>query len=257
MNRNEDGFTIVELLVVMIVSSLLIGVITSFGLNYWGRTVGLSSAQQAFVSRLNAGDYLRNGVDSASGLITQNDLPDAHVGSADPMDVTGTHWLTIHAVPATITMGATGVMTPLIYYTRPSVDTSKNIVLNGSVAYEDDIVLYLDGTTKQLLARTIINPNVSSNAARSTCPAAVATTACPADIVIASDVSSMGMRYFSRSGNLINYQSSTDVLTGSFNGPDYPSVEIVEFTLNLYRKGELHSTPGTSNQTVIRVALRN
>ncbi len=257
MKRAADGFTIVELLVVMLVSSLLIGIITGFGLNYWARTVGLGTAQKAFVSRLNAGDYLRNGVDSASGLITQNDIPESHVGAVDPMDGTGTHWLTIHAVPSTLTTGAAGVITPLIYYTRPSVDTSKNIVLNGSVAYEDDVVLYLDGTTRQLMARTIANPNVTNNAARTTCPAAIATNACPADIVIASDVSSVGMRYFSRSGNTINYQSSTDIATGMFNGPDYPSVEIVEFTLNLYKKGELHNAPNTINQTVIRVALRN
>ena len=257
MSREANGFTIVELLVVMLVSSLLIGVITGFGLNYWGRTVGLSTSQQAFVSRLNAGDYLRNGVDSASGLINQNDLPDSHTGNVDPMDGTGTHWLVIHAFPATISMGASGSSTPLIYYTRPSVNTSKNIVLNGAVAYEDDVILYLNGTTKQLVARTIANPYASSNVARTSCPTGFVSNACPADTIIASNVISVGMRYFSKSGNPIDFHSSTDITTGAYNGPDYPSVEIVEFTLNLYKKAELHNALDTTNQTVIRVALRN
>ena len=107
-NHDQDGFTIVELLVVMIISSLLIGVLTGFALNYWGRTVGLSNSQATLISRLNAGDYLRNGIDSASGLITQNALPDPHVGNVDPADGTGTHWIPIHAVPTTITGGDSG-----------------------------------------------------------------------------------------------------------------------------------------------------
>jgi prepilin-type N-terminal cleavage/methylation domain-containing protein len=253
----SSGFTLVELLVVISVSGIMMTVITGFALRYWGKTISLSNDQQTLVSRLNSGDYLRAGVDSASGLITQNNLPDAHVGKPDPADGTGTHWLIIHAIPTTVVNGGVGTFTPLIYYNRPSIDTSKNIIMNGTIPYEDDVILYMNGTTKQLLARVIANQYAPSNSARTTCPAASATNACPADNVIANDVKNIGMRYFSRSGNTIDYTSIVDPNTGQYIGPDYPSVEIVEFTIQLFHKAQFHNAQDTTNQTVIRVALRN
>ena len=257
MNKHQAGFTIVELVIVMLVSSLLIGVISGFALNYWGRTIALNTAQSTLISRLNAGDYLRNDINSASGLITQNNLADPNVGAVDPADGTGTHWLIIHAIPTTITNGASGSITPLVYYNRPSVNSSKQIIMNGASPYEDNIVLYLDGTSKQLLARTIANGFAPSNRARTSCPKALVSSSCPADIVVAENVANMRMRYFSRSGNPIDYTSITDPLTLAYIGPDYSSVEIVEFTLNLFKKAELRNAADAQNQTVIRVALRN
>ena len=254
---DQRGLTVVELLVAIIVSSVMMAIVTAFALNYWTSTAVIQSDQQTLVSRLNAGDYLRDAIDSASGLITQNDLPDTHTGKPDPAILSGNYWLPIHAIPTTISVGATGTITPLAYYNRPSIDVSKNIVMNGSVAYQDDVVLYLNGTTKQLLSRTIANSAATNNKAKTSCPAALASQSCPADSVISDNVSSVTVRYFSRSGNAIDYTSITDPNTGNYIGPDFPSVEVVEYKLNLYNKAKLHNGADTSNQTVIRVALRN
>jgi type II secretory pathway pseudopilin PulG len=254
---NESGFTVVELLVVTIVSGILFASVSGFALNYWGKSIGLSNDSQTLVTRLNAGDYLRAGIDSASGLVIQNDLADPHVGNPDPGDSTGTHWVMIHAIPRTINMGASGTFTQVIYFNRASVDTSKNIIMNGTIPYQDNVVLYLNGSTKQLLARTVANGAAPSNRALTSCPPAVATNSCPADTVVADNVASVGMRYFSRSGNSIDYTSIIDPNTGGYIGPDFPSVEIVEFTLNLTQAAQFHNATNTSNQTVIRVALRN
>jgi Tfp pilus assembly protein FimT len=56
---DQRGVTIVELLVVMIISSFMVIVVTAFGLNYWGQSVNLEGSQETFVSRLNSGDYIR------------------------------------------------------------------------------------------------------------------------------------------------------------------------------------------------------
>jgi hypothetical protein len=129
--------------------------------------------------------------------------------------------------------------------------------MNGTIPYQDNVVLYLNGSTKQLLARTVANGAAPSNRALTSCPPAVATNSCPADTVVADNVASVGMRYFSRSGNSIDYTSIIDPNTGGYIGPDFPSVEIVEFTLNLTQAAQFHNATNTSNQTVIRVALRN
>ncbi|MDB5170528.1 MAG: hypothetical protein JWO35_222 [Candidatus Saccharibacteria bacterium] len=257
LHTDTRGVTIVELLVVMIVSSLIMGVVTSFGLDYWASSATLEADQETLVSRLNSGDYLRNAFNSTSGLITQNDIADLHTGSPDSAKTNGQYWLPIHAVPSTIQIGAKGTITPIIYFNRPSIDTSKNFIMNGTQPYEDDVILYMNGTTKQLLARTIANSSAANNRAKTSCPAALATTNCPADIVIAEDVSGAVTRYFSRSGNTIDYTSIVDPSTGAFIGPDFPSVEVIELKVNLFRKGKLSRSADSSNQTVVRVALRN
>jgi prepilin-type N-terminal cleavage/methylation domain-containing protein len=253
----EHGFTILELMVVIVVSSILVGVVTSFALTFWTNTAVVESDENTLVSRLNAGDYLRDALNSAVGLINQNDLADPHTGNTDPADNSGNYWLPIHAVPGTISAGAPGTITPVVYFNRPSTDTSKNIIMNGTIPYQDDVIIYLNGTTKQLLARVIANPDAPDNRAKTTCPAAQATNACPADTVIAENVSAVDTRYFSRSGNTIDYTSITDPNTGEYIGPDFPSVEVIEFNLKLFKKAQLHSGADTSNQTVIRIALRN
>ncbi len=254
---NQQGITIVELLVVIAVSAIMMTTVTGFALSYWTNTAVLQSDEGSLVTRLNAGDYLREAINSASGMINQNDLADSHTGNADPADVSGTYWLPIHAIPGTVNMGATSTITPLVYFNRPSVDTSKNIVMNGNIAYQDDVIIYMNGTTKQLLARVIANPSATNNRANTTCPEAQASQSCPKDTVIADDVSGVAMRYFSRSGNTIDYTSIIDSSTGAYIGPDFPSVEVIEFNLKLLKKAQLHNGSNTSNQTVIRIALRN
>lgn len=254
---NQSGTTIVELLVVVVVSALMMGIITAFALNYWASGATLAASQDTLVARLNSGDYMRGALDAASGLINQNDINDDHVGVTDPSDATGKHWLLIHATPTTVNMPAKGSVSPLIYFNRPSIDTSKNIILNGTIPYQDDVVMYLDGSTKQLLARTIANPYAPSNRAATSCPKAIATNSCPADVVIADNVQSVTTRYFSRSGNTIDYTSITDPNTGKFIGPDFPSVEVVECKIQFYVKSRLHNGADSANQTIIRVALRN
>lgn len=254
---NQAGITIVELLVVITVSLVLMTVTTAFALDYWGTGATLQSDEQTLVSRLNAGDYIRQAVDSSSGLVMQNDIADAHTGNADPSDGTGQYWLTIHAIPGTISMGAAGTITPLVYMERPSLDASKNNIMNGDIPYQDNVILYLNGTTKQLLARTLANPYAPANAAKTTCPPELASASCPPDTVVADNVSGVTMRYFSRSGNPIDYTSITDSLTGEYIGPDFPSVEVVEMKLLLSQQHSLATSQNTSNQTIIRVALRN
>lgn len=255
--RNQDGFTIPELLTVLIVSSLLSGLIITFGFNYWRFGALQQADQDTLISRLDAGDYIRENVGESSGLINQNSLVDNHVLAADPDIASGLYWLPLHAIPKTTPIGNSGTITPLLYFRKFSANKSKNLVMNGVIPYEDEYVLYLNGTTKQLLARTLANPSATNNRLLTSCPLADATSTCPADQVIVNDVASISTRYFSRNGTLLDYTSSTDPNTGEYDGPDFPVVEVLELTINLQKKPELISTDATKNSTIIRIALRN
>jgi prepilin-type N-terminal cleavage/methylation domain-containing protein len=254
--ENSDGFTLVELLVVMVLTVMFSGIIMTFFLDLWGSTATLENDSETFVSRQDAGDKLREAFNAATDLVTQNGIPDNHPNNIDPTDPTGTYWLKIHAIPATTDMPSSGT-TPLLYFEAPSVTSSKTFIMNGIAPFQDNYVLYLDAATKSLKMRVIANPTASGDRVTTTCPTANVSPSCPADKTIASDITSVSTRYFSRSGNLLDWTSITDPLTGQYIGPDFPSVEVVEVTLHLARKSTLHGGTNTTNETIIRVAFRN
>lgn len=252
----QSGFTVIELIVVMTLTLLFSGLITSFFLDLWGSTATLQNDSETFVGRENAGDSLRELFNTASDLTNQNGIPDSHANNPDPSDATSTYWQVLHAIPGATAMPSTGT-TPILYFEAPSVDASKNFIMNGTQAYQDNFVLYLDASTKSLMLRSLANPAASGDHIKTSCPPAQATSSCPADKTIASDISSVSLRYFSRSGNPLDWTSITDPLTGLYIGPDFPSVEVLELTLNMHRASIIHGGQDTSNETIVRIAFRN
>lgn len=253
----SSGFTLLELMAVMAVSLLFSGLVIYFAFEYWRLGATLSNDLDTYVSRLTAGDRLRDAINGSSGLIIQNSIADTHTGDPDLSIPSGDYWRPLHAVPGTISMGSAGTKIALLYFRSPSIDTSKSIIMNGSQPYEDEFVLYMDGTTKQLRMRVLANSSAPSNKNVTTCPSGSETSSCPVDRLIAENVSSVGLRFFSRSGNLMDYTSITDPVTGEYIGPDMPAVEVVEFILSVFKKSTLHGGADTTSQTIIRVALRN
>lgn len=260
MNRprnNQGGFTMPELIVAMVMTVMFTSLIMYFTIEYWRSLGTLQNDSETYVSRLTASDLLRDALNESSGLTNQAGIADPNAHAPDPAIGTNDFWLPIHAVPGTITNGGDGTYMPVLYFRRPSLDASKNIIYNGPQPYEDEFVLYMAGTDKKLMLRTLANASAIGNRADTTCPKSIATATCPADRLVAENVSSIDMRFFSRSGNLINYESIVDATTGDFIGPDYPAVEVVELSLRSTKKSTLKGGQDTSNQTVIRVALRN
>lgn len=254
---DQSGFTLPELMVVIFISGLFSGLLLFFMISYWRYGLLLESNLDTLTTRLNAGDFLRDNLNPASGLIIQNSIQDVNASNPDPAIVPANYWVPIHAIPGPIVMPAPGLTVPVTYYKRPSIDTSNVIILNGAQPYEDEFILYLNGTTKSLMSRSLANPDAPGNRLRTSCPESLATAACPADRTVATDLSQIDMRYFSKTGNLINYTSSYDTVNDVYTGPDFPVAEVIEFKLNLVKKPGLQKENATFNSTVIRVALRN
>ncbi|HSX17845.1 MAG TPA: type II secretion system protein [Candidatus Saccharimonadales bacterium] len=255
--KKQSGFTLIELLVVIILSTFFSILILTFTFEYWRYAYLLQADLDTLTTRLNAGDILREEIGTSSGMIIQNSITDTHTLVADPSIASGYYWLPNHAIPGTTAIGASGSYKPLIYFERYSFDSSGSYIMNGSQPYEDEYVLYLNGTTKSLMQRTLVNPSATGDRLKTSCPPAQATASCPADKTIATDIASVATRYFSRTGNVIDYTSITDPDTGAYIGPDFPVVEVLELTLNLTKKPTFQKTNATSNSTIIRIALRN
>jgi hypothetical protein len=241
----------------MIISLMFSGLILTFMFQYWRATATLNNDLTVFGSRLTAGDRLRDAINASSGLIMQNSIADAHVGDVDTSLSSGNYWRPLHAVPGTVTMGGNDTEISVLYFKSPSVDATGNIIMNGSQPYEDEFVLYLDGTTKEMRMRTLANASAPSNHKKTTCPSGSESASCPLDTLIAENMSSVALRYFSRSGNLIDYMSVIDPDTGDYIGPDMPAAEVVELVLYTYKSATVHGGLDTTSQNIIRVALRN
>lgn len=260
--NSERGLTVVELLIVMVVTGMLTGLIFTFSFSYWRQGLATQTELNAIIERLNASDYLRENLSSSSGLATQSSIQDNNVMKTEPTDSTGKYWKIIHAYSGLInnTSGAT----PVLYFKRLSTNSSQNVIYNGLLPYEDEYIIYMDAPSKQLRVRVLANPNATGNALKTTCPPASASSSCPPDKILANDITGVSMRYFTKAGLDITYSetqmtdtSVTPNVTYTVYGPDYPVVEVVELTLKLSKVPNHKVDDALRSSTIIRVALRN
>lgn len=257
MKSSESGFTLPELLIAIILSAFFSMLLLFFFFQYWRYGYELQADEDTLTTRLDAGDLLRSELSTATGTIIQNGLADQNALVPDPSIASNQYWKPLHAIPGTTNMPAAGTYTPLLYFRRYSVDSSGRYIMNGTQPYHDEYVLYLNGSNDSLMQRTIANPNATGNKLQTSCPPSLATSTCPADKVVATDVSSVAARYFSRTGNTIDYTSIWDPDINAYAGPDFPAVEVVELTINLSKKTTFQTSTNISNSTIVRVALRN
>lgn len=252
----SHGYTIVELLIVISVSSILIGLVLAFTINYSRFAASLQLISDSLTDRLNVSDYLREKLSASSGLSIQTTIADTNAGNPDTSISPAYYWKKIHAIPKNITPGSDGTYTPVLYFRRFSQSTNGSYIQNGTAPYEDEYVLYLNNDDKTLYVRSIANPNAPNNRLLTSCPASIATAACPADAKLIGNVASIDTKYFSRSGNLIDWTSIYDSINSTYIGPDFPTVEVVELKVNTTTKATYQANTLNSS-TIIRIAVRN
>lgn len=255
MKNEQSGYTIPELLVTMLVTAFFVELIMVFTFGYWKYGLTQEADLDTLTTRLNAGDVLRENIGQSSGLINQNSIPDSNTLNPDLAFPSNEYWETLHAIPGNKPVGTSGT-TPLLYFKRFAQDSSGAFLMNGTQPFEDEYVLYTNGATKQLLLRSLAN-SASNNRLKSSCPPANATPSCPADKLVADDLNSVDVRYFSRAGNLIDFTSIYDSTINQYIGPDFATAEVIEFSLNLTKKPVFQKTETVINSTIIRIALRN
>lgn len=270
MIHKQNGFTIVEMLIVIIMTSIMSIIIFSLGYQYLKQAASLSARSNFYMDRLNVADYLRQNIGMSTGLINQNSLDDPNALVPDPADVSGTSWALIHSIPGSF--GNPTDITPIVYYSQDALASDRTAIMNGTTAYQNEFIMYHHGPTSELRLRSLANPAAVGNVTKTTCTIAV--SGCDKDKVLLSGVQTVEMRYFSRSGEDIDFRSSCDpdvyycagttpaecLQTSPYtgcNGLDFSQVEVAQFKLKVRKAIESDVNNSIYNSTIIRIALRN
>jgi prepilin-type N-terminal cleavage/methylation domain-containing protein len=199
MSRNEHGFSLFELVISISISSVLLLVGANFTTQGtinanadYHRTVVQTDTQSAV-------DSVARVIKSARSVQAANTQPDPNSpgGSANPYG-----W-----------SGAAGNNATLIL-AIPSRDVNGNLLYVDGLhtnLYTDDVIYYLNPTTKRLYKRVIANA-VAGNAAKTTCPPTLATPSCPADSAVVQDVASLSTTYYDHNNATVALPAGTEAV---------------------------------------------
>jgi len=144
----EDGFTVPELIVVMVLTLLFSSMVLSFAFDFWGGATQLQNSSDTFVDRQNVGDKIRDSINEASSLINQNSIADANTALPDASDASNTRWLLLHAIPVTTAMPTKGQSQPVFYFEAPAKDQLNHYIMRGVTPFQNEYVIYMDGSKK-------------------------------------------------------------------------------------------------------------
>lgn len=188
---NQKGFTLVELIVVMLVMSVLALMLANFIATWLQSETNTQKRADLLANAQNALDTITEDIRMSGSVDTNNRWPDANGPSGNQFGWTSGSQTVILAKTAVTSGNAVIFSDPASYITQ-----------------KDNAIYYLSGTT---LYRRILKSTDATDAAKTTCPPAVATSSCPADKTIATGVSSFLATYYDADNGVVTPANARSV----------------------------------------------
>jgi prepilin-type N-terminal cleavage/methylation domain-containing protein len=179
--RNEAGFSLLELLIAMTFISILAVVMSEFFVRRlidYNRTFVITSLQ---TNTKQAVETMESDIKFGTRVLANNQWPDTNSPGAPGNPYS---WVSNANTPATVVIAV------------PSRDSSGNIIYADGLHTQletNDVIYYISNNI--LYRRTVANP-IAGNAAKTTCPPALATPSCPADAKVVEDIASLAVVYY-------------------------------------------------------------
>lgn len=188
--KNQSGFTLIELIIVMLVMSILSLSLAAF-ITDWLVVSGQENANSALQSTAESAlDQVTTDIELSGSVDQTNRWPDPN----GPGGIYG--W-------------QSGSQTMILAHI--ATNSSGNVIFIDSSDYitqKDDYIYFLSGST---LYRRILSSGTSGDTAVTTCPPAIATSSCPPDTTIATGVTSWSVSYFDASNNSVTPSDARSV----------------------------------------------
>lgn len=189
--KSQAGFTLVELLVVMIIMGILSLTLANF-ITTWLQASSLAQSRANLLTNAETAlDTVTNDIKLSGSADQNNRWPDANGPGGNQFGWTSGSQVLVLAKAAT--------------------DSSNNIIFSDPAKYisqKDNEIYYLSGTT--LYRRTLASSS-SNDAAVTTCPPADTTSDCPADETVATGVSSLSFTYYDADENGVSSSNARSV----------------------------------------------
>lgn len=181
-NQNEQGFTLIEMLVVTVIISVLSLTLANFVIT-WLQAESLANARTSLLQNAeNALDTVTSDIKLSGSVDTTNRWPDPNGPSGNQFGwSSGSQTLILARVALT--------KNNAVIFSDPSEYISQ----------KDNEIYYLSGST--LYRRTLASTS-TGDVAVTTCPPALATKTCPADKTVATGVSSWSVAYYDENGDV-------------------------------------------------------
>jgi len=177
-DSKEAGFTVVELVIAMVVLVMVTGAVITFSVGKTIEAARVSTRADLLTNAQIGLDRMANDIRLSSKADDANRWPDSHSPTSPGSDY-GWQSNTSTLVLATSAQTSDGT---ILFDDKADYITTKN-----------NYVYYLSGST---LYKRILAAAVSGNSAVTTCPPASATSTCPADKMVLTDVNSFSIKYY-------------------------------------------------------------
>lgn len=177
--KKQGGFTITELVISITVAGFLVAVLFIATFYYYANTAQAQAAadlgiqSQSILSQMTEDIRLADAI-SSTNLLTDANAPAGGWVTSDPSNV--------------------------IIIESPATDSSHNIIFDSNTGYpyRNEYIYFTSGTS--MYKRILANTAAIGNTAKTTCPAASASSACPADILFSDHVSNLSFTFYDSGG---------------------------------------------------------
>jgi len=193
IRRDEQGLTIVELLISIVITGLLVGIVMMFTISNLSGFSATSIKQNLMAQAQSGLNTINDSTLLAGAADTTNRIADSN-GPGGPSNLFGWVGNNQTLILATVAEDASGN----ILFSDPS----------QYVSYKNNIIYYLDGTT---LRKRTLAASVTGNKAKTTCPDSKVTASCKADPIILENVSAIAFTYFDKTNASVTADNARSV----------------------------------------------
>lgn len=213
MKRQSAGFTLVEVIVSLTVAGVLVGIIMGFMINSLTQ-YGIAGARAELLNEAQiALDIAANDIRLSANADANNRWPDNNAPNA-PSD----------------TFSWTSNSSTLVLATAAENSAGDILFSDASnyVSHKNNSVYFV--SSGKLYKRVLAAPNVTGNTAVTTCPAAAATSSCPADRLLLQNVEAFTVKYYDEQNQEVTPDNARSVeLYVKLKVNRYPNSVLAEY----------------------------
>jgi type II secretory pathway pseudopilin PulG len=216
--KSSGGFTIIEVLIALVVATIMVATLLTVTFSFYGNSIRNSTQARLAVESQNILRTIVEELRVSSGIRDSNTITDPN----GP----GGGWTTSEA-------------SLVLIISTPVMDSSNNFVVDPNTGnpYQNEIIYY--ATNNTLYKRYLADSAAPGNQFKTSCPPALATDTCPADVVLSKRFKDMTFVFYDQD------DAVTTTLT---------SARSVKMTIDM-EQDAFGQTVGFTNN--IRMTMRN